>query len=99
MRSALAEGHVRAGRLAGLAHITGGGLEENLDRVLPKRVDAVKPNRSSQGSRLGSPAASSTSTATQPAGRSAPLTPAIGQRVANGLALQLLQGTGRGARC
>ena len=27
--------------LHGLAHITGGGFEENLDRVLPKNVDAV----------------------------------------------------------
>ncbi|MEM6691543.1 MAG: phosphoribosylformylglycinamidine cyclo-ligase [Planctomycetota bacterium] len=27
--------------LHGLAHITGGGIEENLDRVLPKHVDAV----------------------------------------------------------
>lgn len=27
--------------LHGLAHITGGGFEENLDRVLPKHVDAV----------------------------------------------------------
>ncbi|MEM8671607.1 MAG: phosphoribosylformylglycinamidine cyclo-ligase [Planctomycetota bacterium] len=27
--------------LHGLAHITGGGFEENLDRVLPKNVDAI----------------------------------------------------------
>lgn len=27
--------------LHGLAHITGGGFEENLDRILPKNVDAV----------------------------------------------------------
>ncbi|TWU40464.1 phosphoribosylformylglycinamidine cyclo-ligase [Novipirellula artificiosorum] len=27
--------------LHGLAHITGGGIEENLDRILPKNVDAV----------------------------------------------------------
>jgi phosphoribosylformylglycinamidine cyclo-ligase len=27
--------------LHGLAHITGGGFEENLDRILPAQVDAV----------------------------------------------------------
>ncbi|TWU45306.1 Phosphoribosylformylglycinamidine cyclo-ligase [Novipirellula aureliae] len=27
--------------LHGLAHITGGGIEENLDRILPKHVDAI----------------------------------------------------------
>ncbi len=32
--------------LHGLAHITGGGFEENLDRILPKTVDAVIDARS-----------------------------------------------------
>ncbi len=40
IRSVLAHYRVKQ-VLHGLAHITGGGFEENLDRILPKQVDAV----------------------------------------------------------
>jgi phosphoribosylformylglycinamidine cyclo-ligase len=38
VRSALAA--IRAGGISGLAHITGGGITENVPRVLPKTLDA-----------------------------------------------------------
>jgi phosphoribosylformylglycinamidine cyclo-ligase len=38
VRSALAA--IRAGGIKGLAHITGGGVTENLPRVLPEKLDA-----------------------------------------------------------
>ncbi|MCP5144245.1 MAG: phosphoribosylformylglycinamidine cyclo-ligase [Gammaproteobacteria bacterium] len=33
--------HFASGRIHGMAHITGGGIRENLDRVLPANVDAL----------------------------------------------------------
>jgi len=37
---------IEPGRLKGLAHITGGGLIDNIPRVLPARCDAIIETRS-----------------------------------------------------
>jgi phosphoribosylformylglycinamidine cyclo-ligase len=43
---------IPAGRLHGLAHITGGGLIDNLPRILPKNCDAVIDTKSWQVTRI-----------------------------------------------
>ena len=59
----------RAGLVAGMAHITGGGITENLPRILPKNISAANRSR-----RLAGPAALQLSRAARqrPAGRDAP---------------------------